>query len=230
MARFIFSKPQKQYKDCVKYLPWLEENSYPAFCGYSWLIDQPLMVDHYKPRDHYRELTSNPDNLIPCTDRCNKAKSDYHPEAKNRRVYKEEQSEIYNYRYEDIAKYVEVKSNGCVSHKLPSHKKRFDFNSKIFRLHDSRFREIRKEYLDTLEELKTLNKIYESLISSKNKSDNKYLKQVKKLFEMRRKACSRRYVFYKLFNIKIPKQIEKLLTNKSVAKFSSQSCKKNLIF
>ena len=229
MARFIFSKPKKQYKDYGKYMPWLEENSYPSFCGYSWLINQTLTVDHYKPRDHYRELTSNPDNLIPCTDRCNKTKSDYHPQAKNRRVYKEEKSKIYNYRYEDIAKYVEIKSNGCISHKLPSHKKRFDFHSRIFRLHDSRFREIRKEYLETLEELKILYSIYKSLLSKK-KLDTAYLKRVKKLLKTRRQACSKRYVFYKLFDIKIPKQIEELLTNKSVAKFSSQSCKKNLIF
>ena len=34
-------------------------------------------------------------------------------------------------------------------------------------------------------------------------------------------CCSRRYVFYKLLNIEIPKQIDKLLTNKTKAKFSS---------
>ncbi len=220
MARFIFSKPKKQYTNYRKYISWLEENSYPSFCGYSWLIDQSLTVDHYKPIEHYKALTNATDNLIPCTDRCNKAKSDYHPKAQHRRSYKEETSKIYNYRYEDIAQYVEVKNNGCLRYKLHSHKKRFDFNSKVFRLHDPRFREIRKEYLETLEELKTLYNIYKN-VGIEEKVDTRYLKQLKKLLEIRRKACSRRYVFYKLFNIKIPKQIEKLLTNKSVAQFSS---------
>ena len=220
MARFIFSKPKKQYTDYRKYMTWLEDNSYPSFCGYSWLIDQPLIVDHYKPRNHYKELTNKSDNLIPCTDRCNRVKGDYHPKANNRRFYKEEKSKIYNYRYENIAKFVAIKNNGCLSYKSSLYKKRFDFNSKIFRLHDSRFREIRKEYLDTLEELKTLNNIYRTLLSKKT-NNTKYLNQVKKLLEIRKKACSRRYVFYKLFDIKIPKQIEELLTNKSIAKFSS---------
>ena len=218
MARFIFSKPKKQYKDYRRYMPWLEQNSYPSFCGYSWLIDQSLVIDHYKPKDRYKESMSNPDNLIPCTDRCNRAKSDYYPHSEKRRVYKGDKSKIYNYRHEDIAKYIKIQDDGGLSHRLSSYKKRFDFNSKVFRLYDPRFREIRKEYLDTLKELKNLYIIHKSL-SSKKKNNNTDLKRVKELFEMRKRACSRRYLFYKLFNVKIPKHIEKLLTNQTKAKF-----------
>ncbi|MCZ0933250.1 MAG: hypothetical protein OXJ52_08885, partial [Oligoflexia bacterium] len=40
MARLVFSKTPKKYKDYQDYKPWLESKSYPKFCGYSWLIDQ----------------------------------------------------------------------------------------------------------------------------------------------------------------------------------------------
>ena len=133
MARLEFSQIKENYKDCKKYQSWLEANSYPGFCGYSWVIDQSfLTVDHYKPRKHFPELEATPENLILCTHRCNSAKKDYHPEAKNRKAYKNDNHYIFNYRNEDIGKYVEIKSNGYLKHKKYSHKARYIFNEKNF--------------------------------------------------------------------------------------------------
>ena len=57
MAQVIFSETKKQYKDYTKYRDWLEQNSFPLFCGYSWLIDQKsLAIDHYKPKEHFPDL------------------------------------------------------------------------------------------------------------------------------------------------------------------------------
>ena len=220
MARLIFSKIKEKYTNYRQYKDWLNKNSYPLFCAYSWLIDQSsLTVDHYKPKEHYPKLKSHPDNLNLCTADCNSRKGDYHPSAKNRNVYKTDEHKIFNYRQEDIGKYVVINNDGNLSYKSASYKGRFNFNSKVFRLNEPRFREIRKEYLETLAELKTLHKIYTTL-ESERKVDDQYFNKVKKLFHTRQRACSRRYIFYKLLNINIPKHIEKLLIKKTIATFS----------
>ena len=118
MAILKFSKIRKKYAHCKQYQKWLEENSYPNFCSYSWLIDSShLTVDHYQPKEHYPELEAKPDNLMLCTHRCNAKKSDYHPKAENRRVYKDECLSIFNHRMEDIGKYVKIKKNGTLTYK-----------------------------------------------------------------------------------------------------------------
>ena len=220
MARLIFSEIKEQYADYTKYKPWLMSNSYPSFCGYSWLIDQAsLTIDHYKPKEHFPKLKAKPENFILCTNGCNSAKKDYHPAAQKRCSYKGYHYKIFNYRQEDIGKYVSINNDGNLSCESASYKKRFDFNSKVFRLNDPRFREIRREYLETLKQLKVLYEIYNTLQSNKETADE-YFNKVKKLFQMTQKACSRRYIFYKLLNINIPIQIEKLLVNKTTVKFS----------
>lgn len=220
MAQLFFSEIKRKYKDYKKYKNWLEKNSYPSFCGYSWLIDQAfLTVDHYKPQEHYPELKSNPDNLIPCTSFCNDTKNDYCPHAKNRSVYKQSKHEIFNYRTEDIGRYVTIDSDGNLKYRSTKYKERFDFNNRVFRLDDPRCVAIRKEYLDTLGELQ---KLYDILQSWKT-IDQRYLKRIKTLFYSRQKACSRRYIFYRLLNIEIPKHIEKLLINKTATQFVSQN-------
>ncbi len=61
--------------------------------------------------------------------------------------------------------------------------------------------------------LKALERLYKRYKESMRK---KMLVDLNEMIEY----CSRRYIFYKLLNIKIPKQIEKLLTNKIKAKCS----------
>ena len=217
MARLEFSKIKERYNDYKKYLIWLEKNSFPKFCGYSWLIDQiSLSIDHYKPRKHYPDLESEPDNLIPCTSNCNFWKSDYHPEAKNRDVYKKDNYEIFNYRKEDIAKYVCLEKDGQLKYRNQRCKERFYFNERIFKLNQPHLREVRREYIQQLESLK---KIYDLLRKAKKKKDEEFLKACEVELEKMKRYCSRRYIFYKLLNIKIPRYLEKLLTNKTQARF-----------
>ena len=147
MAQVVFSETKKQYKDYSRHRGWLEQNSFPLFCGYSWLIDQKsLSIDHYKPKEHYSDLKGQPDNLILCTSFCNSSKGDYHPEAKDRNFYKKDTHKIFNLRREDIGKYLSVKGDGSLHHKSEDYKERFYFNSKVFRLNDPRAKNIRKEY------------------------------------------------------------------------------------
>ena len=219
MAQIIFSKPKKKYKDYAKHKIWLEQNSFPMFCGYSWLIDQKsLSIDHYKPKEHYPELKGHPGNFILCTQSCNSSKGDYHPEIKERSRYKQDNHKIFNLRQEDVGKYVSVKSDGSLCHRSAVFKDRFYFNSKIFRLNDPRTKEIRKEYVNILKELKDLRLMYKKLQTKKG-ADKIFFKRIEKLLKNREKACSRRLIFYKLLNIKIPKSVEKLLTNQTTAKF-----------
>ena len=151
MARLEFSTVTESHKNYKKYQPWLEANSYPGFCGYSWLIDQvSLTVDHYKPKEHYPKLEANPDNLILCTSTCNSSKRDYHPEAENRTIYKNDEYYIFNYRNEDISKYVKIKKDGSLHYKKYSHKARYIFNEKVFKFNLPHFKEVRKKYLDSL--------------------------------------------------------------------------------
>ena len=214
MALIKFSKITTKYKDYKQYRIWLEENSYPKFCGYSWLIIQTsLSIDHYKPKEHFPELKANPNNLIPCTTDCNSSKGDYHPEAKDRRYYKEDSFNIFNYRQEDIGKHIKIESDGqlsCISH---FNKSRFDFNEKVFKYNRYHNRETRKEYLDLLN---GLIEIYNFIQESNN---TQLIEEWNKKLELFKEVCSKRLIFYKLFNIKIPKHIEKLLTNRTKAEF-----------
>ncbi|MDE0118526.1 MAG: hypothetical protein OXM55_00770 [Bdellovibrionales bacterium] len=205
MAQLIFSEIKDKYSDYKKYKPWLRDNSYPDFCGYSWVIEQTsLTIDHYKPREHFPELEAKSKNLILCTHGCNSSKNDYHPDAKNRRTYKEYNYKIFNYREEDIGEYVQVEEDGTLIYSTVSCKERFYFNQKVFKFNQPHYKEVRKEYLMFLKALERLYKKY------KESMREKMLVDLNEMIEY----CSRRYIFYKLLNIKIPKQIEKLLTNK----------------
>ena len=217
MARLIFSNPPKKYKDYQDYRDWLEKNSYPKFCGYSWLIDQKsLSIDHYKPKEHYPELKGSPDNLILCTLDSNSAKNDYHPKATNRRVYKNDNQHIFNYRNEDVGKYVKTKKDGSLTYRLVFYKKRVNFNEKVFKFNRPHDKEVRREYLSLL---KNLCSMYDTIKDMKKEKNNQYLKRAELYFEQVKTACSRRLIFYKLLNIKIPQHIEKLLTNKTASNF-----------
>lgn len=216
MARLKFSKVTERYTDYRNYQQWLEANSYPFFCGYSWLINQPISIDHYKPKEHFPKLEANPDNLIPCTTHCNSFKSDYHPQVKNRRVYREYSEKIFNYREEDIGKYVKVESNGRLTYVSLSNKSRFNFNEKVFKYNRYNNQEMRKNYLTFLD---TLIEIYDCMQIAKKENNMKFFKFFIQKLEFFKELCSKHLIFYKLFNIKIPKHIEKLLTNKTEAVF-----------
>ncbi len=219
MAKVVFSEIKHRYKNCQDYRPWLESNSYPQFCGYTWVINQTsLSIDHYKPIEHFPELEAEPDNLILCNPNCNSSKSDYHPDAKNRNVYKTYKHKIFNYREEDIGKFVKVKDDGFLTFRSYLTKNRFHFNEQVFRFNQCHFQEIRKEYILTL---KTLIEIYRRFQSKKKQCDKSELMQIQEDLNRTKKMCSRRYIFYKLLNIKIPSEIEKLLTNYTKAQFFS---------
>ena len=212
MARLIFSEIKDKYNDYKKYEPWLKSNSYPDFCGYSWLIEQAsLTIDHYKPKEHFPELEAKPKNLIPCTNGCNSSKNDYHPDAKNRNTYKKYNFKIFNYREEDIGKYVKITKDGTLTYSTSSCKERFYFNEKVFKFNQPQYKEARREYLMFLNALEELYKRCKKSIREKMLADLNVMIEY----------CSKRYIFYKLLNIQIPKQIEKLLTNKTKAKFSA---------
>ena len=217
MAKLIFSKIKKRYSNYRDYRPWLESNSYPHFCGYTWVINQTsLIIDHYKPREHFPELGATPDNLILCSLNCNSAKRDYHPEAKERTVYKKDKHKIFNYRTEDIGKFIKIKNDGSLTFKSPLTKDRFHFNEKIFKFNQYHFQEIRKEYIIIL---KTLIEIYRRFQNEKTRRNKTALADIKKDLDKTKEMCSKRYIFYKLLNIEIPRKIEKLLTNYTKARF-----------
>lgn len=217
MARLIFSRISKKYKNYQDYKPWLESNSYPQFCGYSWLIDQKsLYIDHYKPKEHYPNLKGNPDNLILCTTSSNSSKNDYYPQATNRRVYKNENQYIFNYRTEDIGKYVQIKKDGALTYRSSFYKKRFNFNEKVFKFNRPHDKEVRKEYIELLNNLCSM---HASIHEMRKTKDIMLLKTAEPSLNVVRKACLRRFIFYKLLNIKIPKHIEKSLNIETKAKF-----------
>ena len=219
MAELIFSKIKERYKDYQDYKPWLESNSHPQFCGYTWVINQTsLCIDHYKPKEHFPELEAVPDNLILCNPNSNSAKSDYHPEAKERSVYKKDEYKIFNYRQEDIGKFVKIRNDGSLTFKSHLTKDRFYFNERIFKFNQYHFQEIRKEYILIL---KTLIEIYHRFQNEKTQGDQTALAEIKADLDKIKEMCSKRYIFYKLLNIKIPRKIEKLLTNYTKARFVS---------
>ena len=222
MAKLIFSKIKERCNDYRDYKPWLEENSCPMFCGYTWAIDQmSLSIDHYKPKEHFPELKENPDNLILCNQNCNSSKSDYHPEVTHRQVYKNSDHKIYNYREENIGKIIKLNKNGVLVSKsrMPKIKNRFQFNNRVFKFNTEHFQEIRKEYLNCLSELIDLHKMHQK--AEEESYDPIELISIKELLNKSKKRCSRRYIFYKTLDIKIPKHIEKLLTNETKVKFVS---------
>ena len=216
MACLKFSKITKRYTNYKKYQQWLEENSYPLFCGYSWLINQAISIDHYKPKEYFPEEKTNPDNLIPCTTHCNSYKSDYHPQAKNRKAYREYSENIFNYRKEDIGKYVKVESDGRLIYASRFYKSRFYFNEKVFKYNRYNNQIMRKEYLTFLD---TLIDIYDCMQIAKKEDNIEFFNFFIRKLEIFKEICSKRLIFYKLFNIKIPKHIEKLLNNKTAAVF-----------
>ena len=210
MARLIFSKIKKTYNDYTKYEDWLKANSYPDFCGYSWIThQQSLTIDHYKPQEHFPKLKGDPDNLILCTHTCNASKNDYHPEVKKRRTYKECTHKIFNYRREDIGKTVKITNEGLLDASSSRYKERVNFNEQVFKFNRPSYQDIRLEYMAFLRNVIRLHKRYKKIPSSELKQD----------LDEAIEYCSKRYIFYKLFNVKIPKQIEKLLTNQTQATF-----------
>ena len=219
MARLIFSAIKERYSNYQDYKPWLESNSYPQFCGYTWVINQAsLAIDHYKPRKHFPELKAAPDNLILCNPNCDSAKRDYHPEAKERTVYKKDKHKIFNYRTEDIGKFIKIKNNGSLTFRSVLTKDRFHFNEKVFKFNQYHFQDIRKEYIMTL---KTLIEIYRRFQNEKTRGNEVSLAEIKEDLDRVKEMCSKRYIFYKLLNVKIPRKIEKLLTNYTKARFVS---------
>ena len=61
--------------------------------------------------------------------------------------------------------------------------------------------------------------MYDTIQDMKKEQNLQYLKRAESYFQQVKIACSRRLIFYKLLNIKIPKHIEKLLTNKTDSQF-----------
>ena len=219
MARLKFSTIKEVHNNYRKYQSWLKQNLYPNFCGYSWLIDQSsLEVDHYKPKEHYPELTARPDNLMLCTSFCNSSKNDYHPKAKNRKVYKNDSCYIFNCREENIGKLVKIKKDGSLIYRVKAAKRRFLFNEKVFNLNDPFLKETRKEYLDMLDFFKSMCK---DLYIAKKENNKEFVKKMKPEFDIVKKACSRRLIFYKLLNVKIPRKAEEFLINETHAQFIS---------
>ena len=97
-------------------------------------------------------------------------------------------------------------------------KDRFHFNEKVFKFNQYHFQDIRKEYIMTL---KTLIEIYRRFQKEKTRGDEISLAEIKEDLDRIKEMCSKRYIFYKLLNVKIPRKIEKLLTNYTKARFVS---------
>ena len=216
MSRIQFSDPPFQCKDYKNYKAWLEENMSPGFCGYSWLIDQDTGIDHYLPKEHYPQLKNDPNNLILCTNRCNSAKSDYCPNTASRRAHKQHCEKIFNIRNEDVALYVHIKSDGTLICRDKKHQSRFDTNLCIFRLNDPRARSVRREYLESLEQLKQLFLWRDEGVDGIDPTTKAQLDTMIKQYI---RHCSRRYVFYKVLSCKILSQLESQLCPTTKASF-----------
>ena len=89
--------------------------------------------------------------------------------------------------------------------------------------------QIRKEYVDNLRKLEQLVRMREQLLqklepSSHDRVEKIQHKQlvldVEQLIDDCVEPCSRRYIFYKIFNIPILPQVEKLLKPQTTAQFT----------
>ena len=87
---------------------------------------------------------------------------------------------------------------------------------KIFKLNSPHFKEVRKKYLDSLS---IFIEMYKRFHLAKEENDFEFINRLEECFDYMKKECSRQLIFYKLLNIKIPKQIEQLLTNQTQTTF-----------
>ena len=107
-----------------------------------------------------------------------------------------------------------MKKDGSLTYRRE--RNRFKFNEKVFKLNSPHFREVRKEYFYFLEILEKMNK---RLCIAKKSNDTKTIEDLQNNFVRMKEICSKRLIFYELFNVKIPGKIKKLLTNKTKAEF-----------
>lgn len=202
MAQLNFSQSPKvqQYQD---FRPWLENNLYCGFCCYSYMPCQSsLTIDHYKPVEHFPEQTHCTDNLLMCTQNCNAAKGDYHPEAPHRRNYKCSTHKIYNCRQEDVGSYMTLNDQGQIA--SVSKKDRFLFNERVFKFNHPWMKQLRHEALQLLDAFIHLNSTQCDVRPS---YDNRLKQHTGYLLDM----CARRYLLYKVFNIPMDTRVKKLI-------------------
>ena len=64
------------------------------------------------------------------------------------------------------------------------------------------------------------------LYIAKKENNKEFVKKMKPEFDIVKKACSRRLIFYKLLNVKIPRKAEEFLINETHAQFISQIIEK----
>lgn len=139
MAKIVFSKPDPtdKTKTYHQFRPWLELNHYDKICGYCFLLDSQLHIDHYEPQDYAPKREKDPTNLVLSCSRCNSpsGKWYYHPQSKRLNSRNGESHYIHFIRDEDISKIFSMSKNGKINI-LAGQKQRGQWLVTLFDLND----------------------------------------------------------------------------------------------
>lgn len=119
MAKVVFSKaPQVNLKkNHTQFRPWLLLNHYDKICGYCFVLDTQLSIDHYEPKDYAPRRAIDPTNLLLGCSRCNSpsGKWHYHPLSTKLSKRNGESHYIHNIRIENLTTLFSLSKNGTIS-------------------------------------------------------------------------------------------------------------------
>lgn len=107
--------PGAKYED---YRQWLEANHFDRLCCYCLLHQPSLQIEHFVPKEYpaAEHLKHDPSNLLLACAKCNRSKSDYHPEHQGRRRQANATHgyEVIDPRTEEYSSFLEVRADGHV--------------------------------------------------------------------------------------------------------------------
>ena len=199
--------PASHYRNHVSDLNIL---FFKKFCAYCWTADKAETIDHYKPRKHFPNLKTEFRNLLLVCATCNSKKGDHHPEAKNRKIYKDETHYIFNCREHDIGEFIKVSNDGKISSKknLRKEREQVAFFIRIFNLEKTETKSTRKEHIEILEATKEAMQLLKNGARCKNKAS------LERILDTNIGLIATRFLFFHLLNLKIPSELKERIEKK----------------
>jgi hypothetical protein len=145
------SAPKTKGANYDQYEEWLAWHTHRDACAYCTRHDRDLEIEHYIPKEYAKTynvaLITDPTNLLPACKKCNRSKSDYHPNygARQRRPKDTSGHAVIDPRCDDFAALYEVDVDGQLKALAGATLTRAEWNRDVLlRLNRKKLQEWRK--------------------------------------------------------------------------------------
>lgn len=197
MAVLCLSKPPAlpAHADYVLYKEWLSHNFYERLCSYCIVQHESLQIEHYEPIAYAPARKRGSSNLLLACSRCNRGKSDYHPDYVERRTRRHDVHgfPVLDVRADDFAEMFDLTMEGELLPKSGPQYERAIWNTLLLKL-DMPF--VVKKRAECMRILKAC----EGLVSSERQADE-FLKLLIPL-------CAAQSLLFRIFDIPVSEVLQ----------------------